>query len=76
MIIVISKKDFEKNAKKLVEKKEYLICDGTDGVQSRGSVKGACSSPSVYVIGSYAMGICESCQVGNEAALSRNFHVL
>jgi hypothetical protein len=31
MIIVISKKDFEKNAKKLVEKKEYLICDGTDG---------------------------------------------
>jgi len=29
MIIVIGKKDFVKNAKKLVEKKEYLICDGT-----------------------------------------------
>lgn len=30
MIVIISKKDFQKNAKKLVEKKEYLICDGTD----------------------------------------------
>lgn len=30
MIIVIGEKEFGKHAKKLVEKKEYLICDGTD----------------------------------------------
>lgn len=30
MLIVISKKDFTKNAKKLVEKKDYLIADAMD----------------------------------------------
>ena len=55
--------------------KKHIYCYYSN-TQSRGSVKGACSSPFVYLIGSYAMEICETCQVGNEAALNRIFHVL